>query len=308
MCPGTADHGSEDRQTVCPGTARSCVPAQPDRVPQDSQTRSRLRCGQKPVGTPLRSFSSGPEAGCPRCPRHGSAQSSARRESAPRASDKLRSPLPPGPRPGAGPGSLLAPCGLTGPSAGRAQGRQQRPEQRPAPAAHRPPAPPAPPPRHQDWHRSATGNKAGSRTAPGAGPAAAPGAGRAPLRSAALGGRQRRRSAPARPASRRGRNRAAPALPGQERSPGTAELPLSPVPRGHKALTPLRGGDSPLSWAAVPGLDSPFCEGIFQMSNLNFSCFVTCYLGAETDSHLATSSSAPSLAVSKLDGAWSNLG
>lgn len=214
LCHRTvSDHVFEDRrnrvswdsQILCRRTAKPCVPGQLNPVYQNGQTRSGLRCGQKPVGKSLRSFSPGPagrsaQAGCPRCPRHSPARSSASGESAPRAPDKLRSPLPAGPRPGAVPGYFRAPCGLTGPSAGRAQGRQQRPEQRPAPAAHRPPAPPAPPPRST----TVTGTAPPPETRQAAAPVRHQAQDRQRprerdvLRSAALGGRQHRRPAPAR--------------------------------------------------------------------------------------------------------------
>lgn len=277
--PGLPDPVSQHSQTLCRRTARPCVVGQPDLCTRTARPASGCDAARNPSGHPCAVFL-GTRGGVPAVP---TPQLSAEQRPRGKRSPRLgQAPLPALRRPPSRGRPRLPPCPLRTYRPLRGAGAGPPAEPRAAPSARRPSpagtASAAASLRHQDWHRSATGNKSGSGTAPapGAGPAAAPGARRAQLRRArgppALPPAPPPRPGSSQPASRRGRNRAAPALPCQERSLGTAELPLSPVPKGHTALTPLRSGDSPLPWAAVPGLDSPFCEGIFQMSNLNFSC------------------------------------
>lgn len=267
---GQPDLMSQDSQTVCPGTAKSCVPERPDplRVAMRPETRREIPAQLFP-GT-RRALSTGGVPTVP-APQPGPEQ----RQRGKRSPRPGQAPLPaPGRPPSRGRPRLL-PCPLRTHRPLRGAGAGPPAAPRAAPSACRPsPAGTTSATaslHHRDWHRSATGNKAGSGTgpAPGTGPAAALGAGRAPLRRAwgppappprpgpppAGGGTEQPRRCRAKSALQvlRGHSRA-----------------LSP--RSHTAFTPLRGGDSPLPWAAVPRLDSPFCEGIFPMSNLNLSC------------------------------------
>lgn len=191
MCPGTADHGSENRQTVCPGTARSCVPAQPNPVSQHSQTVCRRTARPAPGCDAARNPSGHPCAAFPRDPRRGArgAHATARPRAAPtgkalpapRTSSAPRSP--PGPVPGPAPAPSSPPADSPAPPRGgrRAASSAQSSAQRPPPIArrHRQRQRPAPPPglaplrhREQGWQPHRTRRRTGS--GPGSGTRSAP--------------------------------------------------------------------------------------------------------------------------------------
>lgn len=250
-----------------PGTARPCVTEQPDPL------RVALR-PETPREIPAQLF-----LGTHRALSARRAHATARPGAAPagRALSgqvQLAAPAPGSPAPSVPPADSPAP-----PRGGRsAASSAQSSAQRPPPIArrHRQRRRLAPPPalaplrhREEGWQRqrSATGTRRRTGSGPQNGTRSAPPPRRARGPPAPP---PRPDPAPARLPAEEGAG--SPALPYRERSPSTVGPPLSPVPKGHTAFTPLRRGDSPFPWAAVPGLDRPFCEGIFPMSSLNLSC------------------------------------